>query len=64
MLFALGDSGETKNLIVFGRTMIQASKLLWLAKGMSQDEAMLKREKKNKPVTLVIINLYLCKDIS
>ena len=47
----------------FGRTMMQALELLWLAKGMSRDKAMSNSEE-IKSVAIVIIVLSLSEGIS
>jgi len=46
-----------------GITMMLAMWLLWLAKGTSQDEAMLSSEE-SKPVALSIVELCLAEGIS
>ena len=47
----------------FGRTMMQALELLWLAKGTPRDEATLNSEE-IKPVAIAIIELRLSEGIS
>jgi len=57
------DGKQRRTKATFGRTMMQALELLWLAKGTSQDEAALISEIL-KPVSIVSIELHLSEGIS
>ena len=48
--------------ISFGRTMMQAFKLLWLVKGISQDKVTLTSEE-IKPAAIATIKFCLCEGI-
>ena len=54
---------EWRTKVTFGKTMMRSLELLWLTKGTSLDEAMLKSEE-IKPVALAAIELRLSEGIS